>query len=229
MNVFTTPGFPLLNSLRGSKPSSTAGRTDGRMRSHSGEQPARTEGATMGRAHRLVSAVSEERLAGKAPRRRVPATSLMLLRCERFRRSTRQFGGSGAAYTLSMRSRHDRLPNTSGSVPVTGTFGAMSKQSPPTGQSTPHVHSQFAKSTPSSPARGQCDGRGHKALDHPGFTPLPTQTAYKQTAYQQTAYQYSMLKRYDPAGFSRGGRENEGGFQKHRSVRIGLSSTQPSA
>ena len=122
------------------------------MRSRSGERPACTEGATMGRAHRLVSAVSEERLAGMVPLRRVPATSLMLLRCESFRRSTRHFGGEGAAYTLSMRSRHDRLPNTSGRVPATGTLGTMSKHSPPTVQSTPHVHSQFAKSTPSKPA-----------------------------------------------------------------------------
>jgi hypothetical protein len=49
----------------------------------------------MGRAHKIVSAVSEERLKGMVPLRRVPATSLMLLRCECFRRSTRQFGGVG--------------------------------------------------------------------------------------------------------------------------------------
>jgi hypothetical protein len=121
----------------------------------------------MGRPHSFESADSEERLAGNAPLRRVPATSLMLLRCECYRRSLRQFGGVGAAHTLSMRSRHDRLPNTSGSVPMTGTVGAMSKHSPPTGQSTPHAHSQFAKSTPSRPARGQCDGRGHQELDLP--------------------------------------------------------------
>ena len=68
-----------------------------------------------------------------------------------------------------MRSRHDRLPNTSGSVPTTGTLGRMSTHCPPTGQSTPHVHSQFAKSTPSKPATSQLwdsqgqlwDGRGY--------------------------------------------------------------------
>jgi hypothetical protein len=72
-----------------------SGRTDGRMRSHSGEQPTRNEGVTMGRAHRLVSAVSKERLAGMVPLRRVPAMSLILLRRERFRQSTKQSGGLG--------------------------------------------------------------------------------------------------------------------------------------
>ena len=123
----------------------------------------------MGRPHSVESAVSEERLAGMVPLRRVPATSLMLLRCECSQRSTRQFGGVGGAYTLSMRSRHDRLPNTSGTVPATGVLGAISKHGLPTGQSTPQVHSQFAKSTPSKPATSQlwdssgllCDRRGY--------------------------------------------------------------------